>query len=167
MSSFGEALAELLGGLVDLGIAMSPGREDAGHVRGFPRSEDEAAELIASLPRTLDALGRIPRDGLEVWYRGGGRQASVRLIDVAELGFLDVGSFVRTAVERSDSVDDCDLEGDLVYVATTEHEGEDGAVGSWGLASGRWVVVVTASSPEARDAVTSAIVTAIRSSRER
>lgn len=124
----------------------------------MPTGATSAAALISELPGRVGALVRLPRTQLETWYRGGGRQAKVKVIHVSEFGVDDVGNIVATALDQEGGrVEEADLEGDLVYVAFREDAGEDVEAGVWGLASGQWAVVVTGDSRETRADVTRAV----------
>jgi hypothetical protein len=154
--SFAEALAELVAMIAEAAALHGP-REDLRHRRGMP-TDATAAALISELPDRVGALVRLPRTELETWYRGGGRQAKVKVVHVSEFGVDDVGNIVATAIDQElGRVEESDLEGDLVYVAFREDAGEDVEAGVWGLASGQWAVVVTADSRETRADVTRAV----------
>jgi hypothetical protein len=162
MSIFAVILAELLGVGVEA-AARSVGGEDRRHLRGLPRDREDAIDLVASLPPLVGTLGRVERDELETWYRGGAGHASVLLMDVTRVGFDDVRSFLTAALERGEVIDDCDLDGEIVYVASTEPGTGEGAVGAWGLASTPWAIVVSADSATTRADVTAAVVERLRS----
>ena len=124
----------------------------------MPTDSTSAAALIFGPPDRVGALVRLPRTELETWYRGGGRQAKVKVVHVSEFGVDDVGNIVATALDQQlGRVEESDLEGDLVYVAFREDAGEDVEAGVWGLASVQWAVVVTADSRETRADVTRAV----------
>jgi hypothetical protein len=152
--SFAEALAELVAMIAkrrpftdhakisDTGAAGPPTRRR--QRRSCPSFPTESAPLLDS-----------PRTELETWYRGGGRQAKVKVVHVSEFGVDDVGNIVATALDQELArVEESDLEGELVYVAFREDAGEDVEAGVWGLGSGQWAVVVTADSRETRADVT-------------
>lgn len=155
--SFAEALAELVAMIAEAAALRGP-REDLRHRHGIPTDATSAAALISELPDRVGALVRLPRADLETWYRGGGRQAKVKVIHVSEFGADVVADIVATALDQElGRVEESDLEGDLVYVAVREDAGEDVEAGVWGLASGQWAVVVTADSRETRADVTKAV----------
>jgi hypothetical protein len=162
VSLFADIVGELLIGVLD--ISTRPGREDERYVRGLPRDAGEAASLLASLPPSISALTKLPRTDVEVWYRGRGKQAKVRAMDVSELGFDDVRGFVTAVLDHdANAVEEVDLDGDIVHVAFAENSGEDVTVGAWGLSNGTWALTVSADSSGTRDIVTKAVIRAIRS----
>ena len=157
MSTIAEALAELVAMIAEAAALGGP-PEDLRHRRGMPTDATSAAALISEPPDRVGALVRLPRTELETWYRGGGRQAKVKVVHVSEFGVDDVGNIVATALDQQlGRVEESDLEGDLVYVAFREDAGEDVEAGVWGLASVQWAVVVTADSRETRADVTRAV----------
>jgi hypothetical protein len=167
VSTFAEALAELVAVIAEAAALREP-REDPRHRHGMPTDATSAAALISELPGRVGALVRLPRTQLETWYRGGGRQAKVKVIHVSEFGADDVGNIVATALDQEGGrVEEADLEGDLVYVAFREDAGEDVEAGVWGLASGQWAVVVTGDSRETRADVTRAVARTVAATGDR
>ena len=146
--------------LVDLGNAIGMDafvgphagqakRDDRREARATPREVEAALRLLDAFPELLGELGRLSGPPGAVFYRGGGHQATVRVLDVTALGFAHAGEFVVAAIEHGGSaVLDRDVEGKIVAVTVDEGEGEDRYVAARGLATAPWALVVSSDSLE-------------------
>jgi len=164
VSSFAEFLADVGVTAADIASWFGRPRDDPGEVRNFPADAGSAQELMERFPARVGDLVRLPGGTGVVSYRGGGRHASVHLLDVTELGFEHVGAFVVAAIEHDpEAVLDQDVEGDLVSVSFEEADREDRFIAVRGVTEGTWVLVVSSNSAETGSDVARALVDVIRS----
>jgi len=164
--------------LVDLGNAVGldawvgphgrSKRDDRQEASATPHAVEAALALLGSFPEWIGDLGQLSGPPGRVDYRGGGHQATVRVLDVTALGFAHAGEFVVAAIEHDeDAVVDRDVEGKIVSVTLDEGEaaGGDRYVAARGVATAPWALVISSDSldsgREVADAARDAILASV------
>jgi hypothetical protein len=139
-------------------------RDDRAEVRATPHEVEAALALLGSFPGWIGDLAQLSGPPGRVDYRGGGHQATVRVLDVTALGFAHAGEFVVSAIEHDvDAVLDRDVEGKIVAVTLDEGGGESRFIIARGLTTAPWAFVISADARETAAAVANAASDVIRS----
>ena len=160
MSSLADLFVDL-GDAIAMDAFVGPhrrrARDDGREARAFPKEVQEALALLDAFPEWIGELGQLSGPPGRVWYRGGGHQAEVRVLDVTALGFAHAGEFVVSAIDHdADAVLDSDVEGRIVSVSLDEREGPSRFVGARGLATAPWALVISSDALETGQLVSDA-----------